>query len=140
MKWSFVFDWPPLSASIGIRTGPPKPGAGFASVGAGMTLIAMSLGSELRLLATLFFVTSAPAACAKASGGVIVAPGALLQAVAPTLWIVTTSGWAPFGSIRSVWPTASPEMLTRRTQAEPAEVAAARLVFCVRKLRVCQTA
>src|ERR1051325_8913874 len=63
-KWWLVFDCPPVSASIGMRTGAPKLGAGPPSVGAGITLIAMSFGSEAELLATLFLVTKAPAACA----------------------------------------------------------------------------
>src|ERR1051325_1557913 len=138
MKWSFVFDWPPLSASIGIRTGAPKLGFGFASVGAGITLSAMSLGSEDELLATLFFVTKAPLAFAYVSAGVNVAPVAPRHAVVLALCTVTTSGCGPFGSIRSVWPAARPVMLTSRTQVSPADAAAASVVFCVRKLRVCQ--
>ena len=45
MKWSFVFAFV-LSASIGIRTGAPNGGFGFAAVGAGITAIAMSFGVE----------------------------------------------------------------------------------------------
>src|SRR4051794_6262802 len=105
MKWSFVFDCPPLSGSAGMRTGAPKLGVGFASVGAGITASAMSFGSDEELFATLFFVTNAPLAWGWASGGVKVAPLPALQAVLPTVWIVTTSG-RPFGSSLSVWPAA----------------------------------
>jgi hypothetical protein len=48
MKWSTRFAVV-LSASIGIRTGAPKPGFRFAAVGAGMTLIAMSFGVDATL-------------------------------------------------------------------------------------------
>src|SRR6266542_3679623 len=139
MKWSCVFEMPPLSGSIGMRTGAPKLGFGFPSVGAGIMLMAMSFGSDDELLATLFFVTKAPLACGYASAGVIVAPWPPLQAVLPTDWIVTTSGCLPFGSIRSVWPAARPEMLASLTQVAPAVAAAVSVVFWVRKLRVCQT-
>ena len=48
MKWSSVL-LIVLSASIGIRTGGPKAGFGFAAVGAGITDIAMSFGVDATL-------------------------------------------------------------------------------------------
>src|ERR1051325_1173325 len=125
---------------MGIRTGAPKLGFGFASVGAGMTLSAMSFGSEDELLATLFFVTKTPFAWAYLSAGVNVAPVAPLQAVLLALCTVTTSGCGPFGSILSVCPAARPVMLASRTQVAPGEAAAVSVVFCARKLPVGQTA
>ena len=94
MKWSTVFDSAPASASIGIRAGAPKVGAGVASVGAGITLSAMSFGAAVDVLATPFTVTIAPLACAKASAGVNVIPVPPAPAV-PTVVIVTVSGLAP---------------------------------------------
>ena len=74
MKWSTVFVVAPVSASIAIRDGEPKLGAGVASVGAGITLSAMSFGAAVDVLVTPFTVTIAPCACANASAGVNVTP------------------------------------------------------------------
>ena len=54
MKWSTVFVVAPASASIAIRDGAPKLGAGVASVGPGMTLSAMSFGAAVEVLGTPF--------------------------------------------------------------------------------------
>ena len=137
MKWSTVVVNAPVSASIGIRAGAPKAGAGEESVGAGIELSAMSLGAAVDVLGTPFAVTNVPVSCAAASAGVVVTPVPVAPAV-PTAVIVTVCGFVPVGSIVSVLPAVRPVTLATLMFVSPAAAGAASVVCVMRKLRVCQ--
>src|ERR1051326_1485286 len=107
MKGATGFVKAPAAASIGIRAGAPNDGVGAASVGAGITLSAMSFGAAVDVLKTPFTLTTAPCACAEARAGVNVMPVPAAPAV-PTVVIVTVWGLAPAASTVSVFPATMP--------------------------------
>ena len=115
--------------------GVPNAGAGVASVGAGITLSAMSFGAAVEVLGIPFTVTKAPAAWAAVRAGVKVTPVPPAPAV-PTLVMVTVCAAPPVSTV-SVLPTTMPVTLATLIFVSPGFAAADSVVCVIRKLRVC---